>query len=189
MYLSGLSQNLHSEGFDPDYIAVIKNCSFILEIKLRIENYAMNITWDSYDHAFYFSADWGRHYYVAVCCFVVFNLADYAGKQLAVWIQSPGPSKIGQISLLTATILRCALIPLFMFSNVSVGNRKTEIAFNSDAFYISFMVLLGFTNGYIGNIAMMFGPKCVKNNDHQVILYNLYFKPRTSSFFQWYAYD
>ena len=119
-------------------------------------------------HAFSFSANWGRHYYVAVCCFVVFNLADYAGKQLAVWIQLPGPSKIGQISLSTAAILRCALIPLFMFSNVSAGNRKTEIAFKSDAFYISFMVLLGFTNGYIGNIAMMFGPKCVKNNDHQV---------------------
>ena len=128
----------------------------------------MNITGDSFDHAFSFSADWDRHYYVAVCCFVVFNLADYAGKQLAVWIQLPGPSKIGQISLSIAAILRCALIPLFMFSNVSVGNRKTEIAFNSDAFYITFMVLLGFTNGYIGNIAMMFGPKCVKNNDHQV---------------------
>ena len=135
---------------------------------VNFKNYAMNITWESFDNAFSFSANWGRHYYVAVCCFVVFNLADYAGKQLAVWIQLPGPSKIGQISLSTAAILRCALIPLFMFSNVSVGNRKTEIAFKSDAFYISFMVLLGFTNGYIGNIAMMFGPKCVKNNDHQV---------------------
>ena len=106
-----------------------------------------------------------------MCCFVVFNLADYAGKQLAVWIQLPGPSKIGQISLLTAAILRCALIPLFMFSNVSVGNRKTEIAFYSDAFYISFMVLLGFTNGYIGNIAMMFGPKCAKNIDQVCAMY------------------
>ena len=80
----------------------------------------------------------------------------------------PGPSKIGQILLFVSTILRCALIPLFMYSNVSVGNRDTEIVFHSDGFYITFMVLLGITNGYIGNIAMMFGPKCVKNTDHQV---------------------
>ena len=105
---------------------------------------------------------------MAVCCFLVFNLADYAGKQLAVWIQLPRPSKIGQTCLLIATILRTALIPLFMFSNVSVGNRKTEIIFLSDAYYITFMIILGVSNGYIGNIAMMFGPKCVKNIDHQV---------------------
>ena len=55
-----------------------------------------------------------------------------------------------------------------MFSNVSVGNRKTEIIFLSDAYYITFMIILGVSNGYIGNIAMMFGPKCVRNIDHQV---------------------
>ena len=58
-----------------------------------------------------------------------------------------------------------------MYSNVSVGNRNTQIIFHSDGYYITFMVLLGMTNGYIGNITMMFGPKSVKDLDHQVSTY------------------
>ena len=119
---------------------------------------------ESYEYS---DTDWNKYYYVAVCCFVIFNLADYAGKQFAVWIQKPGPSKIGQFFLLLATLLKCGLIPLFMYSNVAVSNRNTSIVFFSDAWYITFVILLGVSNGYIGNIAMMFGPKSVKNVEHQ----------------------
>ena len=117
----------------------------------------------------FFAANWDKYYYVAVCCFVLFNLADYIGKQLAVWIQKPGPSKSGQIILLISSILRIALIPLFMYCNVLPNNRETEVVFKSDAFYIIFMLIFGISNGYIGNIAMMFGPKKVNNVDHQGI--------------------
>ena len=102
-----------------------------------------------------------------VGCFVVFNIADYAGKQFAVWVQKPGPSKLGQISLLVATLLRLAFIPLFMFCNVSVNNRKTEVLIESDAAYILFMLVFGISNGYIGNIAMMFGPGTVKDQKYK----------------------
>ena len=112
--------------------------------------------------------DWSRFYFVAVCCFVVFNIADYVGKQLAVWIQKPGPSKWGQLSLLVSSILRIGFIPLFMFCNVSVNNRETNILIHSDAAYIVLMVLFGISNGYIGNIAMMFGPGTVKDPKYGV---------------------
>lgn len=118
----------------------------------------------------YQGTHWDQTFYVAVCCFVIFNFADYAGKQLAVWIQLPGSSFKGQVLLLLATLSRVAMIPMFMFANVSVGNRTTEVALHSDAWYITLMVLFGLSNGYIGNIAMMFGPKSVKHTDHQVCL-------------------
>ena len=86
---------------------------------------------------------------------------------MAVWIQKPGPSTIGLTVLLTASLLRIGLIPLLMLSYVSVQNRKTEIIFYSDAWYITFVIILAFSNGYIGNIAMMFGPKSVKKAEHQ----------------------
>ena len=114
------------------------------------------------------SGDWSKFYFVAVCCFVVFNIADYVGKQLAVWIQKPGPSKWGQLSLLVSSILRIGFIPLFMFCNVSVNNRETNILIHSDAAYIVLMVLFGISNGYIGNIAMMFGPGTVKDPKYGV---------------------
>lgn len=107
-------------------------------------------------------SDWATVYYVAVLCFVVFNVADYMGKHLAVWIQWPGPTRNGIAMLATATLFRISLIPLLMFCNVAPNNRMTEVYFKSDAWYVTFVVLLGVTNGYVGNIAMMFGPKAVK---------------------------
>ena len=98
----------------------------------------------------------------------MFNIADYVGKQLAVWIQKPGPSKWGQLSLLVSSILRIGFIPLFMFCNVSVNNRETNILIHSDVAYIVLMLLFGISNGYIGNIAMMFGPGTVKDPKYGV---------------------
>ena len=115
----------------------------------------------------FLQGSWSKTYFVPVGCFVVFNIADYAGKQFAVWVQKPGPSKLGQISLLVATLLRLAFIPLFMFCNVSVNNRKTDVLIESDAAYILFMLVFGISNGYIGNIAMMFGPGTVKDQKYK----------------------
>ena len=130
---------------------------------------AVTVLAQSYDYP---DTKWNEIYYVAVCCFVVFNLADYIGKQLAVWIQKPGPSRTGQLILLVASILRIAFIPLFMYCYVSVDNRKTPIVFYSDWIYIVLIVVFGLSNGYIGNIATMFGPKVVKVEAHQVIKIN-----------------
>ena len=126
---------------------------------------AVTVLAQSYEYS---GSQWDEIYYVAVCCFVIFNFADYAGKQLAVWIQKPGPSPSGQLILLIAALLRLAFIPLFMFCYVSVDNRNTEIVFYSDWLYIIFMIIFGLSNGYIGNIACMFGPKVVKVQNYQV---------------------
>eukprot|EP00095_Tigriopus_kingsejongensis_P002945 snap_masked-scaffold1679_size31325-processed-gene-0.0 protein:Tk02945 transcript:snap_masked-scaffold1679_size31325-processed-gene-0.0-mRNA-1 annotation:"equilibrative nucleoside transporter 3" len=105
---------------------------------------------------------WATKFFVPVVCFIVYNLSDYIGKHLAAWIQWPSTSKLSQWLLLLAALCRIALIPLIMFCNVSPSMRKTEIIFHSDALFIVFNVILAISNGYIGNLAMMFGPKVVK---------------------------
>ena len=41
-----------------------------------------------------------------------------------------------------------------------------QVIFTAEAYYLTFNALLAMSNGYIGNITMMFGPKVVKE-EHQ----------------------
>lgn len=43
-----------------------------------------------------------------------------------------------------------------------------QVFFESEGYYIFFVVLLSVSNGYIGNITMMFGPKVVKPEYQEV---------------------
>lgn len=80
---------------------------------------------------------------------------------------------------MTAALLRILLVPAFMFCNVAPSNRNTEVRvspafdfqftttldsqvfFTSEVYYVIFIIILSVSNGYIGNITMMFGPKVV----------------------------
>ena len=72
-------------------------------------------------------SEWEEIYFVPVCCFVLFNFADYLGKELATRLQWPKPTKTGQIIILSLSILRAGMIPLFMFCNVAPSNRSTKV--------------------------------------------------------------
>ncbi|TRY77281.1 hypothetical protein TCAL_10226 [Tigriopus californicus] len=111
---------------------------------------------------------WAKTFFVPVLCFVLYNLSDVLGKQLAVWLQWPSVSKWNQVILLGAAIVRIALIPLIMFCNVSPSLRRSEVAFQSDVVYGILNAILGISNGYVGNLAMMFGPKVVKPEHQEV---------------------
>lgn len=66
----------------------------------------------------------------------------------------------GQSNLLLGfTILRVVFIPLLMFCNAQP--RHNPVMFNSDIYPVVFILLLGLTNGYLGTLSMMFGPKYV----------------------------
>ena len=54
-----------------------------------------------------------------------------------------------------------SFIPLLMFCNVAPLNRSTQVLFDSDTAYIILMLLFGFTGGFLGNVALMLGPKKV----------------------------
>lgn len=72
-------------------------------------------------------SDWKRLYFVPVCCFLLYNVMDYAGKEVATLVQWPQPSRCGKVILLTMAVLRTAFIPLFMFCNLAPENRHTEV--------------------------------------------------------------
>ncbi|XP_044154563.1 equilibrative nucleoside transporter 3 [Bufo gargarizans] len=101
---------------------------------------------------------WTNKYFTPLTCFLVYNFADWSGRQITTWIQSPGPdSKI----LPTLVFLRTFFIPLFMFCNYQPRKHIYQVFFQSDVYPVIFITLLGFSNGYLGTLSMVYGPKVV----------------------------
>ncbi|KAG9485215.1 hypothetical protein GDO78_008351 [Eleutherodactylus coqui] len=101
---------------------------------------------------------WTNKFFTPITCFLVYNFADWSGRQITTWIQSPGPnSKI----LPTLVFLRTLFIPLFMFCNYQPRKHIYLVIFQSDVYPIIFITLMGLSNGYLGTLSMVYGPKVV----------------------------
>lgn len=101
---------------------------------------------------------WTSKYFTPLTCFLTYNFADWSGRQITTWIQSPGPnSKV----LPTLVFLRTFFIPLFMFCNYQPRKHIYQVWFQSDIYPIIFITLLGLSNGYLGTLSMVYGPKVV----------------------------
>merc|ERR1719270_899646 len=104
---------------------------------------------------------WANKYFIAVCCFVLFNVGDYVGRFIAEKGQWPKPGKINQpctvssMIVLVLSLARLVFIPLFMYCN----------SFESDTAYIVIMLLFSLSNGYLSNICMMSGPQVCHPDD------------------------
>lgn len=95
-------------------------------------------------------------YFIPVCCFLLFNLMDWAGRSLTALCMWPGKDS----KLLPILVgLRIIFIPLFIFCNVQP--RQLPVLFYHDAWYIIFMIFFSFSNGYLASLCMCFGPKKV----------------------------
>ncbi|XP_073452805.1 equilibrative nucleoside transporter 3 [Aquarana catesbeiana] len=106
----------------------------------------------------YTGSVWTNKYFTPLTCFLVYNFADWSGRQITTWIQVPGPnSKM----LPTMVFLRTFFIPLFMFCNYQPRKHIYEVFFQSDVYPIIFITLLGLSNGYLGTLSMVYGPKVV----------------------------
>nr|DBA15354.1 TPA: hypothetical protein GDO54_004580 [Pyxicephalus adspersus] len=101
---------------------------------------------------------WTNKYFTPLTCFLVFNFADWSGRQITTWIQVPGPhSKM----LPVFVFLRTFFIPLFMFCNYQPRKHIYEVFFQSDIYPVIFITFLGLSNGYLGTLSMVYGPKVV----------------------------
>lgn len=96
-------------------------------------------------------------YFIPVACFLLFNLMDWAGRSLTAVCMWPGKDSVW-LPLLVA--LRIVFVPLFMLCNVQPRSFM-PVLFNHDAWYIIFMILFSFSNGYLASLCMCFGPKKV----------------------------
>ncbi|KAJ1147888.1 hypothetical protein NDU88_000729 [Pleurodeles waltl] len=96
-------------------------------------------------------------YFIPVSCFLFFNVFDWAGRSLTAVCLWPGKdSKL--LPLMVA--LRLVFIPLFMLCNVH-PRFYMPVFFEHDAWYITFMIIFAFSNGYLASLCMCFGPKKV----------------------------
>ncbi|MEQ2240485.1 hypothetical protein ILYODFUR_015457, partial [Ilyodon furcidens] len=96
-------------------------------------------------------------YFIPVSCFLLFNLMDWAGRSLTAVCMWPGKDSV---LLPVLCGLRVIFIPLFMLCNVQ-PRSYLPVPFAHDAWYIIFMILFSFSNGYLASLCMCFGPKKV----------------------------
>ncbi|XP_053476585.1 equilibrative nucleoside transporter 1a isoform X2 [Ictalurus furcatus] len=100
-------------------------------------------------------------YFIPVFCFLLFNLMDWAGRSLTAKCTWPGKdSKL----LPVLVILRVVFVPFFVLCNVQPRNNL-PVVFAHDAWYIVFMILFSFSNGYLASLCMCFGPKKVAQHE------------------------
>lgn len=101
---------------------------------------------------------WTTTYFVPLTSFFLYNVADFCGRQMTAWLQVPGPTS----RLLPALVLvRSILVPLFMFCNYQPRYHLSTVLFSHDLFPVVFVSILGLSNGYLGTLPMIYGPKVV----------------------------
>lgn len=100
-------------------------------------------------------------YFIPVSCFLLFNLMDWAGRTLTAVCMWPGKDSTW---LPVLVIARLVFVPLFMLCNVQ-PRHYLPVVFAHDAWYIIFMILFSFSNGYLASLCMCFGPKKVSQHE------------------------
>ncbi|XP_058507776.1 equilibrative nucleoside transporter 3 [Solea solea] len=101
---------------------------------------------------------WTTTYFVPLTSFLLYNAADFCGRQATVWLQIPGPTS----RVLPVLVLcRSVMVPLFVFCNYQPRDHVHTVLFKHDAYPMVFNCLLGISNGYLGTLPMIYGPKVV----------------------------
>lgn len=100
---------------------------------------------------------WAVKYFIPVTCFLLFNAMDLIGRTLAGLMQWPREESI---CLPLLCILRVGFIPVFLLCNVLPRNHLPQYpAFHNDYAPIIAMLFFGLSNGYLGTVCMMYGPR------------------------------
>ncbi|XP_045902938.1 equilibrative nucleoside transporter 2-like [Micropterus dolomieu] len=105
------------------------------------------------------NAAW-KKVFTCVCCFIVFNAMDFAGRSSPSLVQ--WPSK-GSVLFPAAVLSRLLFIPLLMLCNVP--NSNLTILFRHDAAFVFIMALFSFSNGYLASHCMAYAPQLVRSKD------------------------
>lgn len=101
---------------------------------------------------------WATTYFVPMTSFLLYNVADYCGRQVTAWVQIPGPTSRFLPALV---VCRSVLVPLLMFCNYQPRDHLHTVLFPHDVYPVIFNCLLGLSNGYLGTLPMIYGPKVV----------------------------
>ncbi|XP_035770725.1 equilibrative nucleoside transporter 2-like [Neolamprologus brichardi] len=106
----------------------------------------------------YDNAKWDN-VFTCVCCFIVFNVMDLAGRTTPYIVQ---PSK--ESRWFPAVVFsRLVFIPLVMLCNVQ--DSKLTAVFRHDSAFVVIMALFAFSNGYLASLCMAYAPQLVRCKD------------------------
>lgn len=101
---------------------------------------------------------WTTTYFVPLTSFLMYNIADFCGRQATAWLQVPGPtSRVLPLLVLCRSIM----VPLLMLCNYQPRVHLHAVFFTHDVYPVIFNCLLGLSNGYLGTLPMIYGPKVV----------------------------
>ncbi|XP_020512257.2 equilibrative nucleoside transporter 3 [Labrus bergylta] len=101
---------------------------------------------------------WTTTYFVPLTSFLLYNVADFCGRQATAWLQLPGPTSR---ALPVLVLCRSVMVPLIMFCNYQPRDNIHTVLFTHDVYPVVFNCLLGLSNGYLGTLPMIYGPKVV----------------------------
>ena len=107
---------------------------------------------------------WANDYFTPVSVFLLFNVGDLIGRSIANALKLPDITKRGKLIVLILSLLRAIFIPIFIFCNASPETRTLPVIFSSDADFIIITMIFALSNGYLGNICMLHGPKTVEDS-------------------------
>ena len=101
---------------------------------------------------------WNNELFSPLICFLLFNLGDLAGRTIA-GIVPYFNEKSCMIPVLC--ISRIVFLPLFALCNYRPDHRRLPVLLKHDAYPIFINTFFALSNGYLGSLCMMYGPKLV----------------------------
>ncbi|XP_070711669.1 equilibrative nucleoside transporter 2-like [Pempheris klunzingeri] len=105
------------------------------------------------------NAAWNK-VFTCVCCFVVFNAMDLAGRGAPSLVQWPPKESV---LFPVAVLSRLVFVPLLMTCNVQ--NSELTVLFSHDCSFVTIMALFSFSNGYLASLCMAYAPQLVRPKD------------------------
>uniref|UniRef100_A0A146P672 Solute carrier family 29 member 2 n=1 Tax=Fundulus heteroclitus TaxID=8078 RepID=A0A146P672_FUNHE len=107
-----------------------------------------------------FPGKWER-YFIAVCCFLVFNINDWLGRTVTTLIHWPGKdSRLFPLLVVS----RVVFVPLLMLCNVQ-KRSYLPVWFSHDAAFTVIMALFSVSSGYFVCLSMSYAPQLVEPKD------------------------
>lgn len=110
---------------------------------------------------FLFSDDFEKKgLWVAIFCFLSFNLFAFIGNLTSEFVRWPGPKRVWIPILLRGLVL----IPVYVLCNYQpIGaDRRFPVLIENDIVFIIAGIVMAFTSGYYSSLTMMYGPKQVE---------------------------
>jgi len=105
--------------------------------------------------------EWGEKYFMPVLTFLLFNVGDLMGRQMGGTFLWP---RQGSNLIPLFTCLRLLFVPMFgMCYRPSVPSSILPSVFTEDIAYGCIMAAFSISNGYLGALCMVYGPKSVKD--------------------------